>query len=347
VAEGSERILSQRELNRSLLARQLLLDRGQMPLPRLLESIAGIQAQYAPSMYVGVWSRLDSFQRDDLTKALEKREVVQGWLMRSTIHLVSAEDYWPLALAVRGARREWFLRAWKNGPTEARVKSAARKLRKALADGPLRQRDIDQMFSRELRIGASLWVDMVRVPPSGTWERRRADLYGLAEEWLGPPTVTVDEGMELLVRRYLGAFGPASRADIRSWSGLPVATIKKVLDRLELQWFRSEDWTDLMDLPNSPLPDADTPAPVRLLPTWDATLLAHSRRTQVLPEEYRTRIFNSKNPQSFPTFLVDGQVAGTWRYEGDDVQLDEFAPLPQRVRLELADEAKRLAAFHR
>ncbi len=343
---GEERVLTQRELNRALLARQFLLERAQMPLPRLLECIGGIQAQYAPSMYIGVWSRLKGFERDELTTALEKRDVVQGWLMRSTIHLVSAEDYWPFALAVRDIRREWFLRAWKNGPTESEVAAGARKLRRALSESPLRQRDIDHMFSRELRIGASFWVDMVRVPPSGTWERRRADLYGLAEGWLGPPNVTVDESVELLVRRYLGAFGPASRADIKSWSGLPVATIKKVLDRLELERFRAEDGTELVDIPDSPLPDGDTPVPVRFLPTWDATLLVHARRTQILPEEYRTRIFNSKNPQSVPTFLVDGQVAGSWRYEDSRIHLDPFVPLPPRVRRELADEAERLTAFH-
>jgi hypothetical protein len=172
MARGGERVLTQRELNRALLARQFLLDRARLPLPRLLERIGGIQAQYAPSMYVGVWTRLDGLQRSALTRALEEREVVQGWLLRSTIHLVSADDYWPFALAVRDVRRNWFLRTRRDGPTEAEMKAAADELRSTLADGPIRQRDIDQMLGRERRVGVGLWLDMVRVPPSGTWERR-------------------------------------------------------------------------------------------------------------------------------------------------------------------------------
>jgi Winged helix DNA-binding domain len=103
---AEERILTQRELNRALLARQLLLERARTPLPRALERIGGIQAQYAPAMYIGLWSRLDGFERDALTRALQRRSVVQGTLLRATIHLVSARDYWPFAVAVRRARRE-------------------------------------------------------------------------------------------------------------------------------------------------------------------------------------------------------------------------------------------------
>jgi Winged helix DNA-binding domain len=342
--EGST--LTQRQLNRALLARQFLLERGRAPLPRLLESVGGIQAQYAPAMYVGVWSRLADFERADLTRALEKRQVAQGTLLRSTIHLVSAEDYWPFALGVRAARQAWFIRSRRNGPTVDEVELAAAKLREALADGPIRQAEIDRLLSRELRQGVGLWLDMVRVPPSGTWERRRADLYGLAEDWLGPPDTTVDESIELLVRRYLGGFGPASRAEISSWSGLPVTTLTPVVERMRLRRFHAEDGAVLLDLPEAPLPAADTAVPVRFLPTWDATLLVHARRSQILPEEHRTKVFNSKNPHAFPTFLVDGSVRGTWRYDDRHIEIEEFDALPQSVRRQLADEGERLAAFH-
>jgi hypothetical protein len=197
------------------------------------------------------------------------------------------------------------------------------------------------------RLGvAGLFLDLVRVPPSGTWEHRRADLYRLAEDWVGPESATEDEGVELLVRRYLQGFGPARPAEIASWASLDVKTIRAAFERLELRRFRDEQGKELVDLPRLPLPDADTPAPVRLLPVWDATLLVHARRSQILPERYRSRIFNVRTPQSVNTFLVDGQVAGTWRYEDGRVEVEPFEGLPKGVRSELDEEAERLAAFH-
>jgi Winged helix DNA-binding domain len=186
---------------------------------------------------------------------------------------------------------------------------------------------------------------MLRVPPSGTWDRRRADLYAAAEFRIGPSDATVDAGRELLVRRYLRGFGPASRSDISSFAGLPIGMLATVLERLPLRTFRSEDGTELLDVRGAPLPDADTPAPPRFLPTWDATLLAQARRTQILPERYRPLLFDTKTPHSAPSFLVDGQVAGTWRYDDGRVVLDPFEPLPRSARRGLEEEAAWLAAF--
>ncbi|MGH8916113.1 MAG: DNA glycosylase AlkZ-like family protein, partial [Acidimicrobiia bacterium] len=157
--------------------------------------------------------------------------------------------------------------------------------------------------------------------------------------------ITENEGLEHLVRRYLSGFGPASVSDISSWAGIPITTLKPVVDAMTLRRFRAATDSELVDLPRQPIPGPETPAPVRFLPTWDATLLAHARRTQILPEEYRSAIFNSKNPQSLTTFLVDGAVAGIWRQEGEKVVFEPFAPLPKATRRELEDEASRLAAF--
>jgi Winged helix DNA-binding domain len=186
----------------------------------------------------------------------------------------------------------------------------------------------------------------VRVPPSGTWEQRRAHTFALAEEWVGPLDATEKEGIEHLVRRYLGAFGPASQADIAQWCKVPAMKLKPVLGRLELRRFRDEEGKELVDLPRAPLPDPDTPVPVRFLPTWDATLLVHARRTGILPEEYRKIIFHVKRPQSMPTFLVDGHVAGAWAFEDGRVALEPFERITRAVRAELKQEAERLAAFH-
>jgi hypothetical protein len=347
----TERVLSTRALNRALLARQLLLERPPLPLTRALERIGGLQSQYAPSAYIGLWSRLRDFRRETLTRALEERRAVQATLMRVTIHIVSARDYPTLTEGIRRARRQWWLGVQRHQLEGVDMEAVAALLRRHLAGGPRRQAELIEVLEaaglpRMAWSGAGLWVDMVRVPPSGTWERRRADVYGLAEEWLGPATATEAEGLELLVRRYLGAFGPASVSDAASWAGLPVGMLRPVIDRLRLRRFRNEQGGELLDLPRAPLPDPHTPAPVRFLPTWDATLLVQARRTQILPERYRSRVFNTKTPHSVATFLVDGEVAGTWRYDKGRVRLEPFESLPGSVRRELQEEAERLAAFH-
>jgi Winged helix DNA-binding domain len=341
-----ERVLSQRELNRALLARQLLLERTRLPLPRALERIGGIQAQYAPSMYVGLWTRVQGLERDAVTRALERRTIVQGSMMRATIHLVSRRDYWPFVVGIRTGYREWWLRTHGRDTSLRQIAANDRKVRRALGDGPLSRAELEQVLGRRWA-GAGVFVDLVRVPPSGTWARRRADLYALAEKWVGPENATEREGIEHLVRRYMQGFGPAPVADIANWAGLGIADVRRAIEGLEIRRFRDEQGKELVDLPRAPLPDADTPAPVRFLPVWDANLLVHARRTQILPEEYRPHIFNVKTPNSMNTFLVDGQVAGSWRYENGLVKIEPFAPLPRAARRELEDEAARLAAFHR
>ncbi len=344
----TERTLTQRELNRALLARQLLLERSSLSLPKALERIGGIQAQYAPSMYIGLWSRLRNFSRHQLTASLEERTVVQGTLMRITIHLVSAGDYWPFAVAVREARRNLWLRsqAASLGHTEDDLVAAARRLRHRLHDGPVRRKEMEEIVGRSLVAGVGLWLDLVRVPPSGTWERRRADLYAAAADWLEPVDVGRGEAVEHLVSRYLAGFGPATKGDLASWSGLSVGEVTDVLRRLDVCRFRSEKGESLFDLPGAPRPEPQTPAPVRFLPAWNATLLVHARRTGILPEEYRPLVFNTKTPHSVNTFLVDGAVAGTWRYERGVIELQPFGELDEATLGQLRKEAEALAALH-
>jgi hypothetical protein len=333
--------LSRRQLNRALLARQLLLDRGTMPLPEALEQIAGIQAQYAPAMYVGLWSRVAGFERRTLTRALEEREVIQGTLMRSTIHLVSPRDYWPFAIAVRDARRESWLRNVRE-LSARQMAGAARTVARRLADGPLPRQELEELVGKDRARGVGLWHDMVRVPPCGTWERRRADLYGDAAAWLGPPALEPAEAIEHLVRSYLRGFGPATRHDVASFTGLKLGALAPALERIAPE----ELGDGLLDLPGAPRPDPDTPAPPRFLPVWDATLLVHARRTGVLPEDLRPRVFNIRRPHGTPVFLVDGAVAGEWRYEDGRVSVDAWTKLDRSTRRAVDDEAEQLAAFH-
>jgi hypothetical protein len=310
--------------------------------------MGGLQAQYAPSMYIGLWSRIEGFEFAQLTRALERRKVVQGTLMRSTIHLVATGDYWPFAVGIRESRREWWLRVHKPRPDPRELVSAAKRLRERLAGGVIRRSEIDELFGRGnvWTNGVGLWLDLLRVPPSGTWDRRRADLYAAAEDWIGPTDLMHEQGVEHLVRRYLGGFGPATCGEIADWAGLPAPEIDPVLERLTLRRFQTEDGAELLDLPRAPLPNPETAAPARYLPVWDATLLVHARRTGILPEEHRPRIFNTKTPHSTTAFLVDGAVAGAWRVEREarraTLVLEPFERLPADAVAELRDEGARL-----
>src|SRR3954464_11251081 len=154
--------------------------------------MAGLQAQYAPSMYVGLWSRLEGFERAALTRALERRAGVQAPPLRSTIHLVSRRDYWPWAVAVNASRRAHWLRAAKDAPRDAEMTAAARRLGEALGGGTMRRPEVGELIGRRTAQAINLWLNLVRAPPSGTWERRRADLYAAAEDWLGPPPARGD-----------------------------------------------------------------------------------------------------------------------------------------------------------
>jgi len=351
----SERVLTQRELNRAVLARQLLLERARLPLTEALERVAGLQAQYAPSSYVRLWSSLEGFRRDDLTRALERREAVQATLMRSTIHLVSARDYWPFAEAIRRDQADWWERTHGRHVADVDLEHATRLVASALADGPRRRAELLDAVrplapERATNVWQGIRLDLVRVPPSGTWERRRADLYATADSWIGRACVRERDAHDHALRRYLGAFGPAPLADAAKWAGVNVKTLRPSTERIRLRRFRSEDGKELLDLADGALPRASTRAPARFLPTWDTTLLVHVRRARILPEEYRPVLFTPRRPQSMSTFLVDGAVAGSWRVERErdraTLTIEPFEPLPRRAVTELRREGDALVRFH-
>jgi hypothetical protein len=350
----TDRVLTARALNRALLARQLLLERASLPIVDVIDQVGGLQTQYAPSGYVGLWTRIAGFGRASLTEALEDRSVIQGTLMRETIHMVSAREYWRFALGVREARRAWSLRlagadARRNGvsPTrEPAMLERALELRAALADGPRTVKELGSVAGGFVgHLG--LWVDLVRVPPSGTWERRRADRLALAEVWVGPEDSTEADGVAHLVRAYLRAFGPAPWRDIAAWAGISVTAAQVAAEaRFELVRYRDEAGRELLDLRDASLPDPGTPAPVRFLPHWDAALLVHARRTGILPEAYRTTVFHTHDPFSVGTYLVDGYVAGAWRIRDGRVVLEPYATLDAAAAREVERERQALEAFH-
>lgn len=340
----SPRVLIPRALNRALLARPQLLERSPSPLTSIVDQVGGLQAQYAPSAYVGLWTRVAGFRRQELTTALERRYLVQATLMRTTIHVVSRGEFWRFTEGVRAARRAWLARVDRSLDGAA-MDAAAARLREALADGPRDARELGDLGSGFLgRLGVV--VDLVRVPPSGTWERRRADRLALADQWLGPSDSTPAEGRAHLVRAYLRAFGPAPWRDIASWAGISVTDAKAARSDLELLHYQDEQGRELLDLPGAPLPDPGTPAPVRFLPHWDASLLVHARRTGLLPEEHRPRVFSLRNPFSVGAYVVDGRVVGAWSLREGRVELDPFEEISARVRREVEREREALEAFH-
>ncbi len=294
----AQRVLTLRELNRALLARQLLLQRSRLPVARAIERLGALQAQWSPAPYVALWSRLEGFRIPQLERALAQKRVVKATLMRSTLHLASSADYPIFAAAIVDAR--------------------------------------PAMVER---------LGLVHLPPSGTYSFYRGADFIPYEEWVGAAPVVPPEPMRHLVRRYLAAFGPATIDDMASWIGVPTPAIRAVLEEAP-RTFRDEAGRLLYDVGRAPLPAEDTPAPVRLLPKWDSSLLAYAppERARILPERYRRRVIAS-NGDVAQTILVDGFVAGTWKVEKKRVRTEPFERLPRPVRDELEAEGEQLLAF--
>lgn len=349
----AERVLTDDALLRALLARQMLLERADHRPERAVEKLAGLQTQNAPTGYVGLFSRLSGFARTDLTDALTSGRVVQAWAMRSTIHMLSPRDHRTFTTAVRAAQRASWLRVLPE-LAEEHMTAAAAVVRAFLADGPRRQAEIAARIAgeglpRRVFPAVQHWVDLVRVPPAGTWETPRAHVYGLADTWL-PRTDPPDEDAARaeLVTRYLAAFGPASVPDVARFPGWTVTATRAVLEGLDLRRFRDERGTELVDVRRGPLPPADTPVPVRFLGPFDAVLLlGHASRARVVPAEHRERVFATSMPRSTPTFLVDGRVAGAWSHRDGRVEITGFGELTAAQRRAVRDEAERLGEWIR
>ena len=339
---STRRPLGLRELNRATLARQLLLERARVPVPRAVERLCAMQAQAAKAPYIGLWTRLDGFRRDQLTQAYEQRKVVRATLFRVTIQLVSARDHAPFATLTH--------RRWRDEFENWGLPAAdwAERLRALAESGPFTYAEANGAvpeLPERYRWRVRCLTPLVHVPPAGLWGNIRVRVT-TAERWLGRRDAEQREAAALLVRRYLAGYGPASRADLLRFSGLRVKDVQAGFEELESQLIEleSDDGRMLFDLRRAPRPPADTPTPIRFLPEWDHLILGFDDRRRVLPPEYQAAVIQ-KNGDVRPTVLVDGVVAGLWRFEAGRVVLEPFAPLPRQVRREVEDEAGRLAAF--
>jgi hypothetical protein len=339
----TERVLTLRELNRATLARQLLLERKRLSPTAVIERLVGMQAQWPQAPYVGIWTRTTSFRRVALERELASAAVVKATVMRQTLHLVTRRDY----ALLRAALSE------TNFPDQtSEAKRLAPSVRALAAAGPVttaealahleREHGLTGFDARRAWRGARVRAHLLHHHESALWHARRDGRFVAIEE---PEAHVPVEARAEILRRYLAAFGPASRRDMVAWSMMHVPELQRALDLLEpLRRFRDEHGRELLDVPRAPLPDAEAPAPVRFLPKWDNVLLAFADRTRVLPEQYRKTVIRM-NGDVAQTFLVDGFVAGTWRVEDGRVVPEPFAPLSRAVRPEVEDEAGRLEAF--
>ena len=339
-------VLDRRTLNRALLERQLLLRRHRRSVPATIEHLVAMQAQEPPSPHIGLWTRLEDFDPAELDDLITTRQAVRGWLMRSTLHLATARDYLAMrphfAPVSERAMMSGFRRAL-DGVDLGELLSAAGALVEAepMGGAAIGRALAPQFPDRDPRVlgyAAGYLLPMVQLPPRGVWGERRRAVMTTAEAWLDAP-LTEGATPDETVLRYLAAFGPATPGDIRAWSGLTGAAA--IVDRLRPRLVTHEDerGRELVDVPDAPLPDPETPAPVRFLPVFDNAILAHDDRSRILADGYPPRIAD------FPTVLVDGFAVGMWRIDDGQLEVRLFADVAASDRAELVAEGERLLAF--
>ena len=346
---GAMTVLDNRALNRSLLARQLLLDRHTMPVGVALTHLVGLQAQEPQEPYVGLWSRLAGFQPGELSTLLESRAAVRTLLMRRTLHLVTAADCLRLRTQhqpMLEARVVAVLRRDLAGVDLAELAAAGRPHFEAEPSTlPAVGRAVGARWpgvpARVLGDALSSLVPLVQVPPRGLWGQSGPARNTTIEAWLGrapdpPSPAAADE----LVLRYLAAFGPAGSSDLRAWCGLTGLRDPVTRVRPRLRTFRDTRGRELLDIPDGPLPDPSVPAPPRFLPAFDNVVLGFDDRSRVIDDRFR-----GLSVQGARFLLVDGRVAGVWTIR-DGLHITLLAPLPAADRDAVVAEGEALLAWH-
>ena len=322
-----------RELNRTLLHRQMLLARSRIPVGKAVERLVAMQAQYAPSPYVALWSRLEGFRKEQLTRALSVGTIVKAGTLRTTLHVMTRAEY-PCVVAA-------YIESQRGRQEGLGVDVEA--LRAALPDTPVTSAELFELGHRVLDTDdrwtvafAYRALPFVRTAPIGRWPHTKPSPLVL---WRAP-LPEAQESASRVVRAYLSAYGPATRDDVQQFTGFRFRQIDPALDGLR------NLGDGLFDLPRGLRARGDERAPVRFLPGFDSIILAHRDRSRIVPPEYIEAVFNKQNGTTKNTFTVDGFVAGAWRVEKRRLVVEPFAPLPARVRRELDAEGERLLAWY-
>lgn len=365
--------LTRLDLNRATLARQLLLERSPMDGVAAVEHLVGLQTQHPQSFYVGLWSRLQDFDPVAVGAALEDRRLVRIPLMRTTIHLVTAED----ALGLRplfdpvldrvvrgqfGSRLKYLFHRDESDYTQfaPEAEDVAAAAREFVEQEPLIASELGRALltrfggdadAAALAQGARAWLPMVQVPPRGVWGRSGRARQAPLDTWLGrtPKAFPVDD----VVLRYLGAFGPATVRDAQTWSGL--THLAEVFERLgdRLVRFVNEHGNDVYDLPEAPRPGFGARPPVRFLYDYDNVLLSHYNRERFLGDmeldDFALQGYSTDGNRQPSSVLIDGFVAGTWTAHrtraAAALEVRLFRPCADDVRAEITAEGTGLLSF--
>lgn len=355
MAKGDAEVLDRRSRNRALLARQGLLQRWPVTAAEAIERLVGMQSQSPTAPYVGLWSRLERFELEDLAELIRDRKAVRIALMRSTIHLVTARDCRALRPVLQGVQERLLMTGTPYGKQLAgldleAVVAAGRRL---LVDQPRTVEEMGRLLrkrwpdrdARSLSHAMRNLAPLVQVPPRGLWGIGGLPLCTTAEAWLRQPLGT-DTAPEPMLLRYLAAFGPASVQDMQTWSGL--TRLQPVVDALrpKLAAFRDEAGRELFDLPDAPRPGLDVPAPPRFLPEYDNLLLSHAEREHVIAERHRPLVYGNFMP---PVLLVDGRVHGRWKVTqargAATLRIEMFEPPSKPQAAAVTEEGERLLAL--
>jgi hypothetical protein len=355
------RPLTLRELNRAMLARQLLLERARVGIVAAIERLAALQAQWPPSPYIALWSRLKDFRREKLWSAIERHEVIRARLMRGTLHLVSAGDFYAYAVATQDLQRGAWNRLQVGRGVDPKKVAA---LAIAFAREPRPKEEVLEHIQE--RIGGTLggpfrWLvwrfvsahaDLVTAPPGGHWEYGgTAAPYVAARHWIARgERPSEEDALETLVRRCLAAFGPATLADVAKFAGQVPPRVRPTLERIapKLRTFSDEQGRLLYDLPRAPRPGGDVIAPVRFLPRYDELLIAYQHRDRVIAPAHRRAVY-TKNAIVEAVVMVDGFAAGTWSLVRAKKEamlwVSPFVRLSRRDRAPVEAEAQELLSF--
>jgi Winged helix DNA-binding domain len=352
-------------LNRALLARQGLLERLDLPLVDAVEAVGALQAQYWPAPPAALWSRVEGFDPEAFYAALQAGELVAGTLLRVTLHLVSAREHPAYAaVATEAAGHHWRRTDDEPGPgideLLTKLRAYAKRTPRSpeeigafvedwLADHPKALSKAELARQRELKWRPfQRWSGFVRAPADGAWGAKAPSALLAAPRPRG--AAKGGKALDEVVLRHLRAFGPAGPDDVAGWIGWRTPPVREAFERLgsDLERLEDEDGRALYDLPGAPRPDPETPAPPRLLAAFDSVLLAYAakRRGRILPDRHRDAVYERRNLQIRPSYLVDGLVAGTWSIEVKrreaTLTLRPLERLARTTRSALVDEAERL-----
>lgn len=340
------RTLTRRELTAALAARQMLLERRRLSPAVAIRRLTPLQGQDAPAPYVALAARLDGFTRDALERAIRSRSVVKTTIMRLTLHLAATADYPSYAQLTRQAR----MRNWSKAYPQLDQAAVTAELAAWLAE-PRTNDEIRERVRRYDGVGDEPWtavifartlLPLVQLPPAGFWHDRSRASFVVDPRPLPDPA----DAAVLVLKRYLAAFGPASRRDVRAWSGTAQTDFAEALERVKTVTYRDERGAELLDLPGRQLPPESTVLPVRFLARWDQALLAYADRDRIIPPEVQPLGLTLSGAQ---TVTVDGRVAASWKLERGRkavrVAVRPHVDIHRSARAEIRAEGEHTARF--